>query len=162
MENTIPSQLIPNRELAEQMAYAEKPYRKAAALAESNDLYEVVAGILETGERMARTAAIKYLAELSTLVCRRDYQPQMFNNLPDRYVEIDITDDDGKDVITTLKDLRNKSGMTQIQVAEAMGITQPAIAKLESNTHHPRLDTVVRYAQAVGAQQSVKSLGTSS
>lgn len=46
---------------------------------------------------------------------------------------------------------RHKSGMTQAGVAEALGLTQSAIAKFESAERDPRLSTIRRYALAVGA-----------
>lgn len=45
---------------------------------------------------------------------------------------------------------RKLRGMTQADVAEAMGVTQPAVSSFESYDNDPRLSTVRRYAHAVG------------
>ncbi len=47
--------------------------------------------------------------------------------------------------------LRRQAGLTQKQVAERMGITQQAVHKLERYDSDPKLSTVRRYANAVGA-----------
>jgi len=47
---------------------------------------------------------------------------------------------------------RAKTGLTQAEVAERMGTTQSAVARLESANakHSPSLATLQRYAQALG------------
>ncbi len=47
-------------------------------------------------------------------------------------------------------DHREKSGMTQREVAERLGITQSAVSQFESFGGNPRLMTIVAYAQALG------------
>ncbi len=47
--------------------------------------------------------------------------------------------------------LRRQAGLTQKQVAERMGVTQQAVHKLERYDSDPKLSTVRRYANAVGA-----------
>lgn len=47
-------------------------------------------------------------------------------------------------------DHREKSGMTQQEVAERLGITQSAVSQFESFGGNPRLMTIVSYAQALG------------
>jgi transcriptional regulator with XRE-family HTH domain len=47
--------------------------------------------------------------------------------------------------------LRQDAGLTQKQVAKLMGITQQAINKLERYDSDPKLSTLRRYANAVGA-----------
>lgn len=44
---------------------------------------------------------------------------------------------------------RARAGKTQAQVAEAMGVSQPAVAKIEAGKVRS-LDTLKRYAAAVG------------
>ncbi len=47
--------------------------------------------------------------------------------------------------------LRREHGLTQKDVAEALGVTQQAINKLERYDSDPKFSTVRRYANAVGA-----------
>ncbi|MGH3102532.1 MAG: helix-turn-helix domain-containing protein [Gaiellaceae bacterium] len=46
---------------------------------------------------------------------------------------------------------RIEGGLTQTQLAEMCGMHQSAIARLESGEHEPKLDTLRRIAQALGA-----------
>lgn len=50
-----------------------------------------------------------------------------------------------------LADLRRKAGLNSTQVAERMGITQPAVSKLEKNASKASISTLERYAAACGA-----------
>ncbi len=52
---------------------------------------------------------------------------------------------------------RARAGMTQQQVAEAMGVTQPAVAKIESGKALT-LRTLKRYAAAVGSRLRIELL----
>ena len=45
---------------------------------------------------------------------------------------------------------RRSSGMSQANVAERLGITQPTVAAFERHDSDPRLSTIRRYAQVVG------------
>lgn len=47
--------------------------------------------------------------------------------------------------------IRQDSGLTQRQVAELMGVTQQAVNKLERYDSDPKMSTLRRYANAVGA-----------
>ncbi len=53
---------------------------------------------------------------------------------------------------------RAASGLTQAQVAERVGTTQSAIARLESGTtrHSPSLATLQKYARALGYRVEVR------
>jgi transcriptional regulator with XRE-family HTH domain len=53
---------------------------------------------------------------------------------------------------------RAESGLTQAQVAERVGTTQSAIARLESGAlkHSPSIATLQKYAQALGYRVEVK------
>lgn len=47
--------------------------------------------------------------------------------------------------------LRRREGLTQEQLANRMGITQQAVHKFERYDSDPKLSTIRRYANAVGA-----------
>lgn len=52
--------------------------------------------------------------------------------------------------VDTLVDLREAASMTQTEVAQRMGTTQSAVSDLERTGSNPRIDTLQRYARAVG------------
>lgn len=54
-------------------------------------------------------------------------------------------------LIESLVRLRKDQGLTQKDVAEAMGTTQSAVSDIESIAGDPRISTVQRYARAVRA-----------
>lgn len=56
------------------------------------------------------------------------------------------------DLIAELADIRQRSGLTQRQVAERMGIEPAAVSKLERRLKEPTFKTVQRYARAIGAR----------
>jgi len=51
-----------------------------------------------------------------------------------------------------LRKARLAAGMTQSQVAEAAGLRQSAVSRLESPNHNPTIASVVRYLTAVGGE----------
>ena len=51
--------------------------------------------------------------------------------------------------------LRKAAGLTQADVARAMGTTQSAVSDLEAAATDPRFGTLQRYARAVGARLDV-------
>ena len=53
-------------------------------------------------------------------------------------------------LIDDLVAARQARGLSQADVAELMGTSQPAVARLESGTTDVRLSTLSRYADAVG------------
>lgn len=55
-----------------------------------------------------------------------------------------------------LKELRKARGFTQDEVARRTGIDQRHISKLESGTYDPRLSTIVRIAEALGARIHIR------
>lgn len=57
--------------------------------------------------------------------------------------------------------LRKDAGLTQADVARAMGTTQSAVSELEAGAADPRLRTLQRYARAVGARIEVSVHPTS-
>jgi predicted XRE-type DNA-binding protein len=50
-----------------------------------------------------------------------------------------------------LSNMRRQAGLNSTQVAERMGITQPAVSKLEKNASKASVLTLERYAAACGA-----------
>ena len=54
------------------------------------------------------------------------------------------------ELISSLISMREKSGLTQDEVAEKMGTKAPNISRLESGRSNPSLKTLVSYAQACG------------
>jgi len=53
---------------------------------------------------------------------------------------------------------RSEQGLTQAQVAEKIGTTQSAVARMESGRgkHSPSLATLSKYAEALGCRLEVK------
>ncbi|EYU15464.1 helix-turn-helix transcriptional regulator [Photorhabdus laumondii] len=54
-----------------------------------------------------------------------------------------------------LLNMRNQAELNSTQVAERMGITQPAVSKLERNAGKASILTLERYAVACGASLSI-------
>jgi transcriptional regulator with XRE-family HTH domain len=55
-------------------------------------------------------------------------------------------------IVHELISARMRAGLTQHQLAERMGTTQSAIARLEGGKRAPSMSTVQRYAQAAGCK----------
>ncbi|MFM7694217.1 MAG: helix-turn-helix domain-containing protein [Actinomycetota bacterium] len=53
-------------------------------------------------------------------------------------------------LLIELGGIRRERGLSQTQVAAAMGTSQSAVAKLERGESDPRISTVARFAHAVG------------
>ncbi|MDZ7802317.1 MAG: helix-turn-helix transcriptional regulator [Trueperaceae bacterium] len=51
-----------------------------------------------------------------------------------------------------LRRAREASGMTQEMVAEASGLRQSAVSRMERTGHNPTMASVMRYVDAVGAE----------
>lgn len=60
--------------------------------------------------------------------------------------------EDHENMMRDLRTLRERHDLTQETVAERMGVTQPSVSQFERYDANPRLDTVRRYAMAVGAR----------
>jgi len=58
------------------------------------------------------------------------------------------------DLLWSLIQARQDAGYTQAELAEILGVTQPTVAKFESEDNDPRLSTITRYALAVGVKVS--------
>lgn len=59
-------------------------------------------------------------------------------------------------LIAAMLDARQKAGLTQAQVAERMGVTQPVVAKLEGGRSNVSFGTLKRYAHAMGRKVKVE------
>ena len=57
--------------------------------------------------------------------------------------------DQSRQLIRELAKERERQGLTQAQVAERMGTSQPYIARLEGSANDPRLSTILKYALIV-------------
>lgn len=55
-----------------------------------------------------------------------------------------------KEIIDQLIEFRKAKGLTQKDLATAANLAQPAIARLESKSAVPQLDTFVKVAGALG------------
>jgi transcriptional regulator with XRE-family HTH domain len=51
---------------------------------------------------------------------------------------------------------RGRRGLTQAELAELCGTTQSAVARLERGTRPPRLDTLLRIANALDCELDVR------
>jgi transcriptional regulator with XRE-family HTH domain len=51
---------------------------------------------------------------------------------------------------------RRRRGLTQAELAELCGTTQSAVARLERGTRPPRLDTLLRIANALDCELDVR------
>ena len=54
-------------------------------------------------------------------------------------------------LLRRLIQLRSDQGLTQQDVADRMGVTQPTVAKFEAYDSNPTLASIRRYAHAIGA-----------
>ena len=54
-----------------------------------------------------------------------------------------------------LNEIRQWLDKTQCDIAEAMGVAQPTVAKMEKAGNNVRLSTLKRYAESVGARISL-------
>ncbi len=60
------------------------------------------------------------------------------------------------ELVAELVAMRHAAGLSQHEVAERMGTSQPAVARLEAGLVDARMSTVQRYAAAVGARLELK------
>ncbi len=66
----------------------------------------------------------------------------------------DALEENHENLLRDLRKMRIEHGLTQEVVAERMGVTQPSVSQFERYDANPTLDTVRRYAMAVGARLS--------
>ncbi|MEL4014666.1 helix-turn-helix domain-containing protein [Dryocola clanedunensis] len=54
-----------------------------------------------------------------------------------------------------LSKLREELNMSQTELARAIGVSQPTLAKMENPGNDPRLSTLKRYVTALGGEMSI-------
>lgn len=80
--------------------------------------------------------------------------------------ELTITEEDGqmieleKELIMTLVRIREEKGLTQAQMAELCGVSQPTIARMERATHSPQLDSLFKILVPLGYTLQIVALKT--
>ncbi|MDR1752861.1 MAG: helix-turn-helix transcriptional regulator [Enterobacter cloacae] len=57
--------------------------------------------------------------------------------------------------IFALNQLREEFNISQTELAAAMGVKQPTVAKIEQPGNDPRLSTLKRYVSALGGELSI-------
>jgi transcriptional regulator with XRE-family HTH domain len=57
---------------------------------------------------------------------------------------------------TVVRDARAEAGLTQAELAERLGVSQPTVARLESPRSNPRLATLERAVAATGNQLELR------
>ena len=65
-----------------------------------------------------------------------------------------------KELIMTLVRIREEKGLTQAQMAELCGVSQPTIARLERATHSPQLDSLFKILVPLGYTLQIVALKT--
>ena len=90
------------------------------------------------------------------MITHKELKKQALKN-PDVRAEYDALHEEFAYLDEFLK-ARMNTGMTQAEIAEKMGTTQSAIARLESGKgpHSPSLSTLRKYARALGYRIELK------
>lgn len=55
-----------------------------------------------------------------------------------------------KDLIRTMVKIREEKGMTQTQLAELCNVKQPLIARIETSSHSPQIDSLLKILTPLG------------
>jgi transcriptional regulator with XRE-family HTH domain len=56
---------------------------------------------------------------------------------------------------SAVMEVRNRAGLTQEELAQKMGTTQPVVARLESGRSRPSMRTLARLADATGSRLQI-------
>lgn len=59
-------------------------------------------------------------------------------------------------IMECLKQERKEQGVTQVELAKRVGMTQPQLSNLENMTKSPSWTTINRYAAGLGLEVSIK------
>lgn len=73
---------------------------------------------------------------------------------PDRRAEIDRRYEELLNEVESLKELRRLSQLSQVKMAEALKISQPAVSKIEKQTDM-YLSTLRGYVEAMGGEMDI-------
>lgn len=55
-----------------------------------------------------------------------------------------------KDLIKTMVSIREEQGLSQAELAEMCNLKQPTIARMEKNSHSPRIDSILKVLVPLG------------
>lgn len=61
----------------------------------------------------------------------------------------------GRKLIRDLVEIRNDRDLSQSAIADAIGINRSGVCRFENEESDPRLETILRYAHAIGAAVSI-------
>lgn len=86
---------------------------------------------------------VKAMASLEEMLGLDPQSPDMLR------AEFLVTSD--RELLHRLVEVRRERGLSQGQVGELMGVSQPTVAAFEAHDSNPRLSTIRRYAHAVQA-----------
>ena len=81
--------------------------------------------------------------------------------------ELSITKEDSdliemeKALIRALVAIREEQGMSQAELAEKSNVKQPSIARMEKNTHSPRIDSLLKVLAPMGYTLQIVPLNKS-
>ena len=78
-----------------------------------------------------------------------DFEKEIFT--PEEIAESDLR----VALISDLIDARNEKGITQRELEQLSGVSQPVIARMESGSTIPKLDTVMKILAALGKTLAV-------
>ena len=83
------------------------------------------------------------------------FRAEIFNNNP--AVKAAYNEQEAEfSLVKTMIQARMNAGLTQEQVAERMGTTQSAIARIESGKALPSMKTLTRYAKVLNMRPDVR------
>jgi transcriptional regulator with XRE-family HTH domain len=75
------------------------------------------------------------------------------SNLPKSSKQVALSNErEWSDLIEQLVEIRVSKGLSQQDVADLLGVTQPAIAQLEYATSNPTINRIKLYALALGVE----------
>lgn len=99
----------------------------------------------------ASNSAGSKLPSRPTLTTRRQFDLFKDRVLSNPAAHAAYEDAEARNVlIDSLIGLRCSKGLTQVQIAEYMGIAQATVSEFETESSDPRVSTLQRYARAVG------------
>jgi predicted transcriptional regulator len=63
-----------------------------------------------------------------------------------------------KDLLCTMARIREEKGLSQKQLAKLCHVKQPAIARMETSTHSPRLDSLLKILVPMGYTLKIEKM----